>query len=155
MKEVKQERTGWRDKKISDRHREWGWNCPAVDIDFLLVEYDMNEPKGIVEYKNWATIGNVTGSTVSALKNLSDNAGLPFFSCIYRDDYSVFTVAPKNDLAKKYVKNTVDMSEIEWVRLLYKLRGRCLPSAIENKLMTMSLQKSTVLFNRFKSYGKN
>lgn len=31
-----QERTGWRDEEISARHRIWGVNCPAVDLDFLM-----------------------------------------------------------------------------------------------------------------------
>ncbi len=35
---VRQERTGWRDEKISQRHREWGYNCPAVDLDFEVVD---------------------------------------------------------------------------------------------------------------------
>ena len=37
MAEVRPERTGWRDEKLSQRHRMWGWDCPAVDIDFLLL----------------------------------------------------------------------------------------------------------------------
>jgi len=30
------ERTGFRDEALSRRHREWGINCPAVDVDWLL-----------------------------------------------------------------------------------------------------------------------
>lgn len=37
-KEVKLEKTCWRDLDLLKRHRVWGWDCPAQDIDFL--EYD-------------------------------------------------------------------------------------------------------------------
>lgn len=45
------ERTGWRDQEISERHRRWGFNCPAVDVDFLLIEYDQGTPVAIIDYK--------------------------------------------------------------------------------------------------------
>ena len=49
---VRAERTGWRDQALSDRHREWGFNCPSVDLDFLMVEYNIGLPVALVEYKN-------------------------------------------------------------------------------------------------------
>jgi len=45
------ERTGWRDQEISARHRRWGFNCPAVDVDFMLIEYDEGIPVAIIDYK--------------------------------------------------------------------------------------------------------
>lgn len=45
------ERTGWRDQEISERHRTWGFNCPAVDVDFMLIEYDEGVPVAIIDYK--------------------------------------------------------------------------------------------------------
>lgn len=38
------ERTGWRDERLSRRHREWGFDCPMVDCDFIAVEFDHKEP---------------------------------------------------------------------------------------------------------------
>jgi hypothetical protein len=38
----------WRDEAISQRHRLWGFNCPAVDIDFLMIEYDQGKPAACV-----------------------------------------------------------------------------------------------------------
>ena len=35
-KSVRAERTHWRDEALSERHRLWGYDCPAVDVDFLL-----------------------------------------------------------------------------------------------------------------------
>ncbi len=46
------ERTGWRDREISSRHRRWGFHCPGVDLDFLLIEYHRAEPVAIIEYKH-------------------------------------------------------------------------------------------------------
>ncbi len=45
------ERTGWRDREISQRQRRWGFHCAAVDLDFVLVEYCVAAPVAIVEYK--------------------------------------------------------------------------------------------------------
>ena len=36
---VKPETHGFRDESISRRHRMYGFNCPAADLDFLLVEF--------------------------------------------------------------------------------------------------------------------
>lgn len=46
------ERTGWRDEAISARHRRWGYNVPAVDLDFPLIEYDRGVCKAIIDYKH-------------------------------------------------------------------------------------------------------
>ena len=48
---VRRERSGWRDEWISKRHRLWGFDCPAVDIDFLMLEYDRSVPCALIEYK--------------------------------------------------------------------------------------------------------
>jgi hypothetical protein len=29
------ERSGWRDLRRPERHRRWGWDLPAEDLDFL------------------------------------------------------------------------------------------------------------------------
>ena len=33
--------TGRRDLRINDRHRKFGQDCPGVDLDFVLIEYDI------------------------------------------------------------------------------------------------------------------
>jgi len=58
------ERTQWRDQKLSERHRAWGFNCPAIDIDFLMVEFHTGKPVAIIDYKRY------TGS----IKNLNQKA---------------------------------------------------------------------------------
>ena len=71
---VREERTGWRDARISARHRLWGFNCPSVDLDFLLVEYHLGKPVGLVEYKHYqAQEPNVIHPTYRALIDLADH----------------------------------------------------------------------------------
>ena len=41
------------DRELSDRHRKWGHECPATDIDFLLNEYNHGIPVAIIDYKHY------------------------------------------------------------------------------------------------------
>ena len=99
MPEVRQERTGWRDEGLSQRHRHWGWDCPAVDIDFLMLEYDNGKASALVEYKNeHAKPQYVSHPTYQAMINLGDRAGIPVIACRYSDDFSKWRVVPLNNL---------------------------------------------------------
>ena len=79
MRLVAQERSGWRDEGISLRHRKWGWDCPAVDIDFLLIEYDHGKAIALVEYKNEHAPRQrgATSASHRAIADLASKAGLP------------------------------------------------------------------------------
>lgn len=75
---VRPERTGWRDIELSKRHRCWGWNCPAIDLDLVLLEYDRGKAVAIVEYKHERTpLQFPTHPSYQALIDLADRAGLP------------------------------------------------------------------------------
>lgn len=129
MREVRKERTGWRDKTLSDRHRIWGYDLPAVDLDFL--EYDENEAVALIEYKNeHAWLQNPDDSSYKALIDLGNKAGLPVFAARYTDDYSTWFVSWLNKKAKEYVPERTEMTEEEWVTILYKVRGREIPPEI-------------------------
>ncbi len=39
----------WKGQVISSRHRDWGWNVPVADLDFIVVNNGI--PKAIIEYK--------------------------------------------------------------------------------------------------------
>src|SRR5262245_54940974 len=92
---VRKERTGWRDAEISQRHRMWGFNCPAVDLDFLMVEYNIGKPVGLVEYKHYcAAFPNVQHATYRALAELADVAMLPFVIAFYWPAIWAFVVHP-------------------------------------------------------------
>ena len=134
---VREERTGWRDQRISERHRLWGYNCPATDIDFLLLEYDTGKPAAIVEYKrDGAFKPNLKHSTYRAMSILADCAEIPFLIAFYWPKTWAFQVLPVNEYAKKHFALGENFSERDFVEQLYKLRRRTLPKTIENRLNT-------------------
>lgn len=131
MPEVRAERTGWRDEALSRRHRRWGWDCPAVDLDFLFLEYDHGKASAIVEYKNeHAAPQYASHPTYQAMIDLGDRAGVPVIACRYSDDFSMWKVVPLNREAKKIIPNRLDLDEAGWVRLLYKIRGYDVPESV-------------------------
>ena len=132
---VREERTGWRDQRISERHRQWGYDCPATDIDFLLLEYDTGKPAAIVEYKrDGASEPKLKRSTYRALSILADCAKIPFIIAFYWPKIWAFQVFPVNEYAKKHFVSGKYFSERGFVEQLYRLRGRALPETIGNKL---------------------
>lgn len=128
-RQVKPERTGWRDLSLSQRHRRWGWDCPAVDLDFLFLEYDRGKAVAIVEYKHErAQPQYPTHPTYQAMIDLSNRAGIPIFAVRYADDFSWWKVTGLNANAKTWVPDPLTLTEREWVTLLYHVRGYELPS---------------------------
>lgn len=135
VKKVRQERSGWRDKALSKRHRLWGYDCPAIDIDFLLIEYDHGRAAAIVEYKHErAKMGNWSLSSYVAMMDLGDRAGVPVFICRYAGDFSWWHVIPLNGRAREYLREETMMTEGEWVSFLYKLRGSAVPEEVLENL---------------------
>lgn len=121
--EVRQERTGWRDEGISQRHRLWGVTCAATDIDFLLVEYNYNTPRAIVEYKNeHAPPQKLSSSQYQVLRKLGDRAQIPVIAARYASDFSRFHVVPVNQNANDFLPKRIELTESEFVALLYRIR---------------------------------
>lgn len=132
---TRKERTGWRDQKISQRHRDWGFNCPAVDLDFLMVEYNLGKPVGLVEYKHYlARPPNMKHATYRALGELADCAGLPFLIAFYWPETWAFRVFPANEFARKHFTNPELMTERQFVQRLYRLRQLTLARELGDKL---------------------
>ena len=128
MMEVRQERTGWRDEGISRRHRLWGYDCPALDIDFLMIEYDRAKAVALVEYKReGAGEPKLSHPTLRALKDLADRAGLPAFVCYYAGDFDWWFPIPLNYRARLICPGWDYLKEHEWAEVLYRCRGRQLP----------------------------
>ena len=120
----RQERTGFRDEAISRRHRTWGFNCPARDIDFLMVESDKRLPVALVDYKHVnASESEVNSREHEPIINMADKCEIPFFIVLYDDVRWWFTVIPKNKFAKEITK-TVTLTEHDYVWFQYELRGR-------------------------------
>jgi hypothetical protein len=126
------------------RHRLYGFDCPAVDVDFLLCEYSSNVPRALIEYKHriageerceWS--GKMVPrilfrSAIKTLRLLAQRAKLPFFVAFYDDDwsYEVYELYDGEDFCmQKY-----DFSELEFVKLLYTLRGMKMPEELDAKL---------------------
>jgi len=104
---VRLERTGWRDATISQRHRQWGFDCPAVDIDFAMLEYNHGSPVAIVEYKHRAArMPNLQHASYRAIRKLADgyaDGPLPFLLAFYCPDDWWFKVFPANDTAQEFL----------------------------------------------------
>lgn len=137
---TRQERTGWRDGAISARHREWGFNCPAVDLDFLVAEYNVGKPVALIEYKHFdARTPNIDHPTYRALSDLADNyspAPLPFLIAFYWPAIWAFRIIPVNATAKEHFTQWQLFCERDFVRKLYHLRRLTLARELEGKLNT-------------------
>lgn len=138
---VRLERTGWRDEEISGRHRFWGFNCPAVDLDFLVVEYNLGKPVALIEYKfrtAGVTLPNFNHATYRALKLLADdrNKPLPFAVVFYRKPEWCFYPVPVNDAAREWFPSSKIYTERDYVTILYKMREREIEKEVLEKLST-------------------
>ncbi len=121
---VSPERTGWRDRALSERHRIWGWDCPAVDIDFLMLEYDHCKAVALVEYKHeQAKEQRKSNPSIKALIDLGNRANVSVFCVRYANDFSWWRVVPLNKVAQGWLSDRDEMTETDWVRLLYRMRG--------------------------------
>ena len=135
-REVAKERTGWRDQRISERHRSWGFDCPALDIDFLMLEYDYGIPTALVEFKHEdAPPLRMGHPSIRALKYLCTRASLPLFLVRYADDFSWFHITPGNDKASELIPEPVHLTEPEWIKLLYCCRGRNAPDELATRFV--------------------
>lgn len=143
MKSYSIERTGWRDSGLSQRHRYWGFNCPAVDLDFVMVEYNHGSPVALVEYKhkNAAQL-DTSHPTYKALVALADGYSkgpLPCFIARYDPEVWTFSVIPLNETCRKiYGCGNMTMSERLFVRSLYMMRKSVLNAADENALSQLN-----------------
>lgn len=112
---------------LSDRHRKWGDDCPAVDLDYLLAEYNHGVTVGIVDYKHHtADLSRTNERTYQALSDLYDRDGNqhPFFVARYWPDMWAFRVKGFNDRARAHLcgDDWMPFSEQQYVRMLYRLR---------------------------------
>lgn len=125
------ERSGWRDQEISQRHRRWGFNCPAVDLDFLMLEYHRGIPVAVVDYKHYLHKEgrdlNVQHPSFFAMGALYDEhqRKLPLFVCRYWPETWAVEALAVNDAAQEWLPagEWRSMSERSWVHGLYKLRN--------------------------------
>ncbi len=133
---VTSERTGWRDEAISKRHREWGFDCPAADLDFLVVEYNIGLPVALIEYKHFRAQNPVIKHpTYCALTALADRAPpIPFLIVFYWPEIWAFRVLPINEVSKTNFQEGELLTEFDFVARLYHMRRLVLSQNISSKL---------------------
>lgn len=134
------ERHNKRDAILSLKHRSWGFNVPAVDIDFLMIEYDQSIPKALIEYRHINGAIRVDAS-IKAIIALADAANIPFFVVQYAyatDDGTLwkeatidtparFRIICMNPLAEKHWFTWDDndwLDEQAYRKWLHEIRGR-------------------------------
>lgn len=134
------ERTGWRDQEISKRHRDWGMNCPAVDLDFVLLEFNHGVPVAVVDYKHCAKANPLEGLNEWAIKAMSAlynelGENLPFFVARYWPGPWAFSVLPMNEPARKWLPGDwTPMTEQQWVTGLHRLRKLVLSAGDQRQI---------------------
>jgi Holliday junction resolvase len=138
------ERLGWRDAAISERHGAWGFNCPAVDLDFVMLEYNHGKPAALVEYKhiNSGEI-NTNHATYRALVALADGyspGALPCLIARYDRTNWNFIVTPLNEAARRHYGHCAGevLSEQRFVRSLHLLRKSTLSQADEDAIAQLN-----------------
>lgn len=133
MTAVRAESTGWRDEWISRRHREYGIDVPATDVDFLLIEYDRAQPIALVEYKRTDDFSTSDASR-RTLAKLATRAGIPAIVVrYYTDGETPWKVYPLNRYARAKITSRefpVYVSESQWIEFLYWIRDRDVPDEI-------------------------
>lgn len=132
MKQYRVERSGWRDEEISHRHGLWGFNCPAVDLDFVMLEYNHGKPCALVEYKHIRAKPPILyHPTYKALVALADgyrDGPLPCFVATYNPEDWSFRVLPLNAKARMHFAHCVGqvLTEQRFVKGLHLLRKQVL-----------------------------
>ncbi len=148
------ERSFKRDAWLSTRHRVWGPDVPAMDLDFILAEYDRCVPVVLIDYKHERATINLDSANTKTLTALGDMAGIPAFIVRYGhtnksgwsdwwevvppDSVSWFQIIPLNidahatDMPSH--DNNTKLSELVYVSWLYDIRGRKIPQAIVDKI---------------------
>ena len=112
----------------------WGFDLPALDIDFLLLNYNHGKPIALIDY----TTGyrDVTHPSFTALRALATAARIPVF-LVYHERHKLvwFHVRALNqDAAKRLGQQQQLLSEVDYVAFLYKLTGRAMPKDIAERL---------------------
>ena len=140
-----------RDAWLSGRHRVWGSNVPAMDLDFILAEYDRCVPIALIDYKHERATINLESANSRTLTALGDMAGIPAFIVRYghsnqsgwwgevpENSTPWFQVIPLNSYAHTAGlpsnDNKTRLSELVFVSWLYELRGRKIPQGIVDLL---------------------
>lgn len=128
------------DRMLSERHLNfWGDDCPAVDLDFLMCEYNHGISVAIVDYKHHkAKFENTNSKTFQTLSELygPDRRQLPFYIARYWTENWSFKLLAVNAAARAAIERLssgkfdvhqeIPLSEKQYVSFLYRLRKEAL-----------------------------
>jgi hypothetical protein len=187
-REVSPERSGWRDPDLpawhhkygfaysvadldgidlNKRHKEWGWDCPAVDIDKLFIEYDNRLPIALMDYKYRESL-KVPEPDRSSANNLVMSRlytrrtdgfkELPFYVTIYTKHPWTFRPIWINTQAKQLAPRNQLLTEAGFVEWLHWLRDRVVDSSVHSNLdtqVTWELLSSASNFHGSQKRRKN
>ena len=133
------------DAIISQRHRSWGFDCPAMDVDFMLIEYDRLKAVAIIDYKHENSTVNTNSASARVMSNLADRAGICAYIVVYghseydknglwaaptEDSDMWFQVIALNAEAMERQPKKAKLTEAEYVTWLYELRNRVIPAKL-------------------------
>ena len=125
------ERSGWRDEDLSRRHRRWGYDINAVDLDLILAEYDEGRPVALIEYKHVrAARPDTTEPSYEVLNTLATNSNIPAMIVTYDPDGWTFRIAALNAIADDLELHAGWWTEHDYVDFLWQIRGRPAPPAV-------------------------
>jgi len=143
--ETKPEYTNWRNNSYMNQHRNWGKKLYCADADCL--EFDgQGNLKAIIELKHgWEDEIDLDSYQFPALKKLAGVQSVPLFCVAYFPpgydaytgqerlfgDHWSFYVVPANGYANALLDCPTQMTEREWVTLLYQLREIPVPADLE------------------------
>lgn len=126
----------------------WGINCPMLDIDWIVSEYNNAEPAAIVEYKHHsARLIDLREANYRVLANLAGRhvPPLPFIVAWRWPNWS-FYVHPCNAPARAiYKPNLRALSEQRFVRSLMFLRGQPFNERILKRLSAKHIPDGALL----------
>lgn len=147
------------DYQLSRRHRKWGDDCPAVDLDFLLCEYYHGVGVAVVDYKHHRANPYKTNTkSFETLSGLYDKQGrqIPFFIARYWPDIWAFRLKAVNEAAVSALLEIgrrsapddlpewLDLDEQSYVRTLYLIRKRALNRGDERTIATLNTIKPPI-----------
>lgn len=106
---------------------------PCVDLDMMLYQEDTSEPYVVIEYKhgNLKSV-DLNDGKIRSIARLGDRASLPAFLTFYYligdkdlpgQSTNEFYIVPLNDLARAYTAEPRWVTERQYVRLIYKMKG--------------------------------
>lgn len=143
------ERSGWRDEKLSRRHRTWGRDIAVTNLDFIaspetMIDEETNSvfaeiwyrrPVLITDYKSMKpTAVDWDTAALGCLQFMANQCKCAITVVFYSPNYWWFYVVPGNEIADRLYKGGGYLTEFQYVLSLYQLRGIAMPSHIARNL---------------------